>query len=176
MRLTDPPADATSVVYTAKADRFPTVARCLGALILPPAVWEEAVDAADHGRPDVQRILAAEGSGFVRRALLPESVRSLSDEIERSFGLGAGESQVLAMAVSGSRQAIVDDRAARRIAVRLGIIHFRTVEIAVVGRAYGLLSLAEAQELLHALAIPAPLKAADMLALERLIEEDRHGE
>ena len=65
------PIDTSSLIYLAKASGLAAANACVGPLLLPPAVWREAVQAGEaRGDPEVHRVVTAESSGWVSRIVL----------------------------------------------------------------------------------------------------------
>ena len=116
------PADASSLIYIAKADAFEEIMSCIDGIGVPPGVWHEAVDAGEEiGAAEVPRIRDAEARGFLQRLSLDEDQVALAASIASEHRLGRGESEVLALARPGTR-AIVDEGRAARAARSLGIV------------------------------------------------------
>ena len=163
------PADATTLIYLAKADGFDLAARCLRGFVVPPAVWGEAVEAGERrGYPDAARIRVAEAAGFLRRIALPDAVEALSATIAAAHRLGLGESEVLALAHE-PRRAIVDDGRAARVAESLGIQPLSTLFLPALGRQAGSLGEDEALAYVRSIAIAANARAEAVFVVERFI-------
>src|SRR5882672_7019757 len=93
------PADASSLIYLAKADLLREMRTCLGPVVVPATVWAEAVDAGERtGRTDPSRIRSALAEGWLRMTQLDQEVSNEAHAISTRYGLGRGESQVLAVA------------------------------------------------------------------------------
>ncbi|MGH3103777.1 MAG: hypothetical protein ACRDN6_06750 [Gaiellaceae bacterium] len=163
------PGDASTLIYLAKADVFDEAARCVAKILAPPAVWREAVDDGERsGYPDVARIRQAEHDGFVRRVVLADPIASLAATIARQYGLGLGESEVLALGQAIGR-AIVDDGRASKVAAALGMQPVSTLFLPVLGRRSGSLDDREALALLRRLAVAAHARAETVYAIEQFI-------
>src|SRR5438552_1395668 len=93
------PADASSLIYIAKCDAFDEVARCVSHFLITPSVWEEPVEAGERIRaPEVSRIRKAHRSGLLRRIPLNEDEMKVARSWAKTYRLGRGESEVLAVA------------------------------------------------------------------------------
>jgi predicted nucleic acid-binding protein len=161
------PADASSLIYLAKADAFDLAARVARPLLVPPSVWREAVVAGQEvGAPEVPRILVAEGQGLLQQIDLAEAEIGLAGTIASQHRLGSGESEVLAVTAIG-RWAIVDEGRATRVARSRGILPISTVLLSVVGYKWGDLRADEAKEFLHRIASAIGLRTDVLLTLER---------
>lgn len=166
MRREAYPADASSLIYIAKADAFEEIMSCIEAIAAPPSVWREAVEAGERiGAPEVPRIRKAEARGSLRRVSLEEGQVTLAAWIASEHRLGQGESEVLAVARPGS-YAIVDEGRAARVGRRLGIVPVSTLFLPVLGRERGGLSATEAVALLRRLAVPTGVSAEAVHAIE----------
>ena len=167
------PADASSLIYIAKADAFEGIMSCIDAIGVPPGVWREAVTGGEEiSAPEVPRIRDAEVRGFLRRFTLDEDQIALAASIAGEHRLGRGESEVLALAEPGTR-AIVDEGRAARAARTLGIVPVSTLFLPVLGRERGSLSASAAIALLRRLAIPAGATAQAVYAIEDHLRRGR---
>jgi predicted nucleic acid-binding protein len=105
--------DASPLIFLASIDQLVLLKRLAGEVIVPAAVLHEVLAAKDL-HPE----LAALGSAAWLRV---EPDRSLPEEVA-AWDLGAGEAQVLALALHHpSCEAVLDDLQARRCARDLGI-------------------------------------------------------
>src|SRR5712691_11472860 len=142
------PADASSLIYLAKADAFAAAFSCVGGLLAPPAVWREAVEAGEHiGAAEVPRIRAAAEQELLRIVELSTDQQELAATIAAQHRLGLGESEVLALGTAIGR-AIVDEGRATRAADALAILPVSTLFLPVLGRRSGSVDEGEAVALL----------------------------
>ncbi|NJD28650.1 MAG: DUF3368 domain-containing protein [Chloroflexi bacterium] len=114
--------DTTALIALARLDLLEAVGDRLGRLVVPAAVFEEAV-AGD--RP---------GAAPVRRAVDAGSVRVAAPAETASAGelrLGPGEAAAIALATTLDAIIVLDDRDARRVAGRRGVPLTGTVAILV---------------------------------------------
>ena len=171
MDQTEVPADASTLIYLAKADAFEAAANCLGRLLVPPAVWREAVDdGARAGYADVPRIRLAEATGFVTRVTLSGEQQRRAGAIATDHRLGTGESEALAVAPEG-RWVLVDDGRAARVAAAIGLVPISTLFLPVLGRRSRLLESAAASVLLRKLAVVMNARAETVYEIERVLAE-----
>jgi predicted nucleic acid-binding protein len=168
------PADASSLIYIAKADAFEEIMRCIDGIGVPPGVWREAVDAGDEiEAAEVPRIRDAEARGWLQRLSLTEEQVALAASIASEHRLGGGESEVLALANPGTR-AIVDEGRAARVARSLRVTPVSTLFLPILGRERGEFSPNEAIALLRRLAVPTGASAEAVYAIEdHLMESTR---
>src|SRR5712691_6075842 len=108
------PADASTLIYIAKADAFQEIQRCVSTILVPSSVWREAVEEGEGiGAVEVPRIRKAEQAGSLRLAELAEAEAALAAAIAGEHRLGSGESEALALG-KPIGQAIVDEGRATR--------------------------------------------------------------
>src|SRR5712691_10977608 len=163
------PTDASSVIYIAKCDAFGQIARCIQLLVLPPAVWREAVEAGEAiGAPEVIRIRKASEAGLLQRRELNREEGRLAHTLAESEHLGAGESQVLAMARAVGR-CVVDEGRASRVAKALGVTPIPTLLLPVLGYPSGRIEGGEALELVKRLAVVTGVRAEVVFAIEQAL-------
>ena len=169
MKSTGTPADASTLIYLAKADVFAPAGKCAGRLLVTPSVWREAVEAGTHrGAVEVAHIRLAEGHRLLSRVELAKRVARRARDIAHQYTLGSGESEVLAVAEPGGR-ALVDEGRATRVAESLGLVPVSTLLLPAIGAAEGKLEGTAAMELLHRLASVTGARADVIVRLERII-------
>jgi predicted nucleic acid-binding protein len=164
-------SDASSVIYLAKADPLHDVGALLGALLVPPAVWRETVEAGESwGQLDKARIRSARDQGFLQLVELDPATERRAIEIRRRRRIGFGECQVLAAARKGSL-VLMDDRRAARVAMSMGISAARTISLPVLCWRRGLIESSDASELLRRLTEVIGVRASVLMRLEADIRE-----
>ena len=162
------PADATCLIYIAKIDGFDLAGRCVGRLLVAPAVWRESVvDAERLDYTDAARIRAAEDAGIVHRIDLDAETHRWAADLAGSWRVGQGESETLALGREVGR-AILDDGRATRVAEAIGVEPLSTLFLPVLGAMAGM-SHADAIAFLRSLAIVANARAETALAIEEFI-------
>lgn len=168
------PGDASTLIYLAKADAFREARSCIREILVPPSVWREAVEDAEHlGYPDVPRIREAAEDAFLSLVELDHAERALAGAIATEHRLGVGESEVLALGRESGR-ALVDDGRAARVASALGIEPVSTLFLPVFGyRGGGLGGEQAAIDLLRRLAIVTGARAETVYEIETFIREVR---
>jgi predicted nucleic acid-binding protein len=167
------PADASTLIYIAKADAFREIQRCVPAILVSPSVWREAVLEGERiGAAEVPRITAAADVGSVRRAEVSETDLARAMSIAAEYRLGAGESETLALGTRIGR-AIVDEGRATRVAAALGVAAVSTLFLPVIGKRHGRLDEEAAVRLLHRLAIVISPRAEVLLAIEQHLRTER---
>jgi predicted nucleic acid-binding protein len=167
------PIDASSLIYLAKSDAFDELRRCVGAVLVPPAVWHEAVEEGERiGASEVSRIRAAEGSGIARRVSLSATATRMAGMIREEHRLGRGESEVLALTKTGER-CIVDEGRASRVARSLGLTPVPTLLLPVLGYRSGGMSHEAALALIRRLAVVMSVKAEVVFAVEDQLRGER---
>src|SRR5215211_5585126 len=165
-------SDASSLIYLAKADAFEDAVAAVGVLLIPSAVWDEAVVAGEQiGATEVPRMHAAVQRGLARRIELDDEQRALATTIRTEHRLGAGESEVLAWGVE-SRCALLDEGRATRVAERLGVVPVSTLFLPLVGRRDRALDEERALSFLRKVAVVTGARAETTFVIERHIREE----
>jgi predicted nucleic acid-binding protein len=163
--------DASALIYLAKADAFREAYLSVGAMLIAPAVWQEAVEAGiRRGVADPQTILSAQGAGWLRTIPIPPRVERLARALAERHRIGQGESQVLAIARRETR-VVIDDLRASRVAVALGYLPVPTVFLPIIGMRERGLPRQSAAQMLRRLAGVVTLSAGQMVQLETLLGE-----
>ena len=161
------PADASSLIYLAKADAFEEVALCVQMIQVPPAVSREAVEEGERiGAPEVPRIHDALDAGALERVALSAAQSRLAGTIAAENRIGSGESEVLALARPGHR-VIVDEGRASRVAQVLGVVAIPTLFLPLIGHRSGDLGFDAALNLLRRLAAVTGARSDTALAIEQ---------
>jgi len=173
MRRAGTPADASTLIYLAKAEAFELAWKCVGSLAIPPSVWRESVESGERrGALEVAVIRLAHEKGSIKRIEPSAREAARARELAARYLLGMGESEVLAMGRRGGR-VMVDEGRATRVAEALGLIPISTLLLPVLGTAQRGLDGSLAVDLLHRLAIVTGARADVTLRLEQLIR--RHA-
>ncbi len=132
-------ADAGPLIALAGIDALGVLRDLFGRVAIPDAVWAECT--AKQSR-DGARIGSALADGWlVRQAAGPQA-----PSIPLTPSLGAGESEAIALAMAAPRERllIMDDRLARRYALRRGLAVIGTVRVLVLAEERGLVEGAAA--------------------------------
>jgi uncharacterized protein len=114
-------SDAGPIVSFARADRLDLLRQVVGEIIVPDAVVEDIVDRG-KGKPGAEEVRQG---GWIKRAQVTD--RTLVDQL--AGGLDPGEREALALAKETGAALLVDEREARKEALRLGIFHFGSLKI-----------------------------------------------
>jgi predicted nucleic acid-binding protein len=161
--------DTSALIYLAKADAFREAYDSVGSMLIPPAVWQEAVEAGiRRGVSDPEVILKAQDADWVRAVSIPSRVEELAHGLAERYRIGQGESQVLAMAKRETR-VVIDDLRATRVAVALGYLPVPTVFLPIVGMRERGLPRQRATEMLRRLAGVVTLSAGQTARLQTLL-------
>jgi predicted nucleic acid-binding protein len=161
------PIDASSLIYLAKSDAFAELERCVTTVLVPPAVWHEAVEEGERiGAPEVSRIREAERAGIARRVSLTAGATRVAATIRQEHRLGRGESEVLALTKTGE-WCLIDEGRASRVATALGLRPVPTLLLPVLGYRRGVMNREEALAFLRRLAVVMIVKAEVLLTVEK---------
>ena len=114
-------SDAGPILSFARAGRLEILRQVVGELIIPQAVAEELA-AGGRGRPGADEI---ELGTWIKR----ENVQDRSIVEQFSGKLGLGKREALALAKQRGAALLVDEREARKEAMRLSIPHFGSLKI-----------------------------------------------
>jgi predicted nucleic acid-binding protein len=170
--MEEAPADASTLIYIAKADAFHDVAWCVSRLLVPQGVWREAVVEGERvGAAEVPRIHAAEAADLIVCMELSEAMQALASTIAAENRLGIGESEVLAIG-RGLGHAIIDEGRGSRVARALGLVPYSTLFLPILGRRSGQLSATRAVGLLGRLATVTGARSDVVQAIERELRKD----
>src|SRR3989304_23298 len=121
--------DASPLIALAKLERFELVARLYERVLITPWVWEEAITVGKAmGARDAALIEKAAGELQLTRIKLAPTEKDLAEQLKHG-GTGAGEAEVLAVARNRKSLAVLDDKAARAIAVGMGVDHVGTAGV-----------------------------------------------
>lgn len=165
------PADASAIIYLAKANGLGVARACLGPLLMSPTVWNEVVIAgARRGRAEVSAVERAALDGDVQKAAFDGALRRRARQFASRFGLGAGESEVLALGLQFAL-VLIDEHRATRASKVLGVFSVETAYVPAVCVQAGVLEAPDALELLHAIGRHTTVRAELMVHITRLIEE-----
>ena len=165
------PADASTLIYLAKADVFGAARRCVGSIVAPPAVWAEAVEAGqEKGAAEVARIEQAHADGFLQRVELSGDQQAFATRVRNEHRLGRGESEVLALG-HACPLVLVDEGRAAKVAQSLEISAISTLFLPVLGTRQGSIRRRAALRLLHELAAVTGARAEAVLRIQQEIEK-----
>lgn len=115
-------ADTSLLIVLGRLQRLDILENLFGQIVIPPAVYREAV---------LQTKIKPQADA-IKIALKNDIVLMVKPNMEHAFNrrLGAGEIEVLSLAMDHSAQAIImDDRRARNEATELGLKLFYTADI-----------------------------------------------
>jgi len=122
--------DASPLIILGQVGELELLERLSSQLIVPAAVAEEVLAGPDD--PAHRALLS--GWGERRHATVPEMVAG--------WGLGQGESAVIALALELGATAVVDDRSARRCARAVGATVIGTLGVILRAKRRGLIDAA----------------------------------
>src|SRR6266511_2738087 len=150
------PADASSMIYVAKANAFELLHRVFPRVEVPPAVWREAVIRGEEkGAPEVIRIRQAERRAWLRQTTLTPAQHRAS--------------RSLAAVTRPGRRCILDDKRAVRVARERGVRPISTLLVPVIGWRRNLINAEEAVRLVRLLGVASGALGETTLVLEEEI-------
>ena len=131
-------ANTTPLILLAKRGFFDFPHRFYGKISIPPAVWWEVVEEGE-GRAGAQETKEARAAGWIEVVELQDP--EAAQRFWKTFGLGAGESEVLALAQEHFADLLLldDDQAVKR-ARELGFAVRRTPGILALAKEQGLIT------------------------------------
>jgi uncharacterized protein len=130
-------ANTTPLILLAKCGLFSLLQRFYGQLLLPPAVWREVVEEG-NGRAGQQETADARTTEWI--AVRDLRGREMAQRLRDTFGLGDGESEVIALAQECTADLVLlDDERAVRQARELGFVVRRTPGILALAKHQGLI-------------------------------------
>ena len=128
-------SDAGPILSFARAGRLEILRQVVGELIIPQAVVDELA-VRGRGRSGTDEI---ELGTWIKR----ENVQDRSVVEQFSGKLGLGEREALALAKQASAPLLLDEREARKEAMRLGIAHLGSLRILKEAKDRGIISEAK---------------------------------
>jgi predicted nucleic acid-binding protein len=123
--------NASPLIALAHAKKLELLEKLSAQLVIPDAVAQEIL----AGRDDPARRALVSGWGQRRSTAISEKVAE--------WGLGQGESAVVATALELGGTAVLDDRSARRCAKALGVPIIGTFGVIIRARKFGLIEAAQ---------------------------------
>lgn len=120
-------SDTSPLVHLARIDRFPLLVAFYQHVLIPPAVWREAVEEG-RGRAGEAEVREAVKAGWMD-VRLPQGevlVRNLKKSLDD------GEAEAIALAVeTNANLVLIDERQAREEAGRLGLSMAGTIGVLI---------------------------------------------
>ncbi|TAK29735.1 MAG: hypothetical protein EPO21_20840 [Chloroflexota bacterium] len=144
--------DSSPLIILGKLERADLLAKLYGKVMVTPCVWEEAIIKGKAlGARDASYLEKLALENRFDRATLTEREQQLVPRLREEAGIDLGEAEVLSIARSRGGFAILDDKAARALAVGLGIAHTGTAGVLFESFLRRFLSFQELIELLQEL-------------------------
>jgi predicted nucleic acid-binding protein len=161
------PTDASSLIHLAKAGQLELAHKALGPLLVPPAVWVEAITEGERiGAVEVPVLVQGFGNGWLRRVELGAKSISQARTLVERHGLGQGEAQVMAIAGEYAWILLDEHRGARR-AEGIGIVVMTSLLLPLLCVDRGLLDTEGGIVVLRAIALHSNPKFEQLAQCER---------
>jgi len=167
--------DACSLIYLTKAKLLDLVEKLHGEMLIPEAVYQEAVVAGKRaGYTDALTIEQYIEAGKVKVISLTADVRRRMETLQLPLSLGAGERETIIEALEEGCLAILDDLDSRAAASALGVLLCGSDTVLIEALLKKLVTLQEYEAAVTRLAGIMGMRAddlAELLRLGRLIKE-----
>ncbi|MBI4544490.1 MAG: hypothetical protein HY703_04785 [Gemmatimonadetes bacterium] len=122
--------DASPLIVLAKTDRLELLRALYGQVLVGPRVREEVVERGMSPDPTgTRRVAEAMTAGWIREVEPGAAERELIHQLVEETRLGGGEAEALCLASHRKLLVIVDDKAARIVADRMGLQYLGTVGV-----------------------------------------------
>lgn len=119
--------DSSPLILLGKLERVHLLARLYGKVVVTPTVWQETVTKGKAaGARDAAYLEKVALENQFERATLTAEEEELVRRIGEEAGIPAGEAEVLAITMSRTGLAILDDKGARALAFGMGVAHTGT--------------------------------------------------
>ena len=126
-------SDTSTLINLAWIDRFSLLEQLYGSLLIPSAVWQEAVENG-VGQPGSAEIKSADWIQIVKIQNIPLVVALQQD-------LDTGEAEAIALAVEqNAGLLLIDERLGRIMASRFGLSYIGLIGVLITAKQKGLLT------------------------------------
>ena len=126
-------SDTSTLINLAWIDRFSLLEQLYGSLLIPSAVWQEAVENG-VGQPGSAEIKSADWIQIVKIQNIPLVVALQQD-------LDTGEAEAIALAVEQNADLLlIDERLGRIMASRFGLSYIGLIGVLITAKQKGLLT------------------------------------
>jgi predicted nucleic acid-binding protein len=127
-------SDTSTLINLAWIDRFLLLEQLYGSLLIPPAVWQEAVEVGS-GQPGSEEIKAA---NWIQKVEIKNTplVTALQQDLD------AGEAEAIALAIEQNADLLLmDERLGRATASHFGLSHIGLIGVLIAAKQQGLLTV-----------------------------------
>lgn len=164
-------SDASPLIYFARMNQLEFLAQVVGTVAIPPAVYQETVEAGRRRRKPANRIAKAiEEQIIVRLALTAQEIQ-LTSTLNADPRLGTGECEVIACAARRGLKTLLHDKKPRGVAAAYNVRTMQAADVLFLALLHRHVSLNEFKTLLRDLAALIGMNAATLLEREALAEE-----
>lgn len=172
--------DASSLIIIAKLQEIRALHQTYGPLGIPPAVFQETVEAGKlRGKDDALVIEAAMQAGLVKAVTLTQEQTRLAQHLHTSGALGLGECEALAYARETGTRLLIEERKGRAVARAHNITYVILQVFPLEGYIQGKLAYEKCIDLLDRIAVAMNTDLAILKALKAAadaIQREREGE
>jgi uncharacterized protein len=132
--MPDAVSDSSPLIHLAKIEALELISRLYSRILIPPAVWREVVEESD-GRPGAVEMQRAVVAGW----MVKQAAKNEALVIALRQTLDNGEAEAIALATELQPEAVLlDDKLARRMALRFGLPVTGTLGVLLRAKQVGL--------------------------------------
>ncbi|MDA2926855.1 hypothetical protein MYX78_06420 [Acidobacteria bacterium AH-259-G07] len=122
--------DASPLIALSKMGKLKLLKEVYGETIVGPETKAEVIEGGRTVRaPEVRLVERGAQEGWISETQLTDAEKRLAGEILKTTGLGAGESESIALGHSRNLPVVLDDKEARAVAEAMGIEYVGTAGI-----------------------------------------------
>jgi len=133
--MPDAVSDSSPLIHLAKIEALELISRLYSQILIPPAVWREVVEESD-GRPGAVEMEKAVAAGW----MVKQAAKNETLVVALRQTLDNGEAEAVALATELHPESVLlDDKLARQMARRLGVVVTGTIGVLLRAKQLGLI-------------------------------------
>jgi len=133
--MPDAVSDSSPLIHLAKIEALELISRLYSRILIPPAVWREVVEESD-GRPGAVEMEKAVAAGW----MVKQAAKNETLVVALRQTLDNGEAEAVALATELHPESVLlDDKLARQMARRLGVVVTGTIGVLLRAKQLGLI-------------------------------------